>query len=277
MKELIISEKDPRYRILSEIQSKYPRENLMEIEDDWRVYYFIPPELILEEYQTTRGRLFSQNPIDEWDNWFFYRDAEWLLNLTCHISMQDYFDLLFLHINDKSLRPKCDYCGKPLKFHSIKAGYGGSTSNHNWFDSETHCCSNSCATSLKHDLGILDRSVYNLHHDPKIGAYNDMNRFLEMGEDSDECYFYITWTNSGKFKYGVTSNPNYREWVSRNLDQYKNTHIVLKDNRVQVAYLEARIKLALNIRTEYLDPNETRKFFQILKEEISNRPIEYPF
>lgn len=270
----IIPPWDSRYGKIGHIRKKYKYENLVYSEDSWKLYYLVPKELVIKNFINTRGGRCTKNPIKDWDNWIYYRDINKVLQISCNISSLEYFNLLVLNKNDKYYRIKCTICKTPLKFHSIKSGYL-STSSSNWEIGQDACCSTSCATTLKHIKGILSDSVYNLHHNATIGAFNDMNRLLNS--DKEFLYFYLTWTKSGKFKYGITENVYWRQYTSNKVDQYLNAHTICKLPKDEAAYLEATIKININQRSEYLANSELNQIIKLLKQLLATRPIANPF
>lgn len=270
----IIPPWDSRYGKIGHIRKKYKYENLMYSEDSWRFYYLIPADLVLNEYTNSVGSKCTKNPQSDWDNWIYYRDVNKILWITSRLTSVEYFNLLVLDKNDRYYRVKCKICKIPLKFHSIKAGYL-SSSYANWIVGQDTCCSNSCATTLKHINGVLSESVYKLHYDASIGAFNDMNRLLNS--DKEFLYFYLTWTKSGKLKYGVTENVYWRQRTSSKVDQYLNSHIIAKLPKEEAVYLEANIKLTINQRSEYIDPSNLNKVIKIIKRLLAIRPIANPF
>lgn len=102
-------------------------------------------------------------------------------------------------------------------------------------------------------------------------------RYLSFGDLSDTCYLYAANTDS-YFKFGVTKDPSLRLFTSnlRELESYSELHILLSSSRLEVANLEASIKLQFEGR-EYLKPEESHKFFSILKQLLATRPIANPF
>ena len=98
--------KSEAFVYLDDLFTKYNFENIIRREGPRRIYYYMPYELVINEYLTNyvdvhKTRSDLMNP---WENWIskfvITRVCEWSLRLT----IQEYFDLLVLHINRKSDR-----------------------------------------------------------------------------------------------------------------------------------------------------------------------------
>lgn len=278
MHDLIIKDDDPRYGKLGHLWKKYSYREIWYSEGGRNSYYYIPPELVMENYTFRDGRTISSNPINPWDNWIHCMKAAQFIWNYCWITSQEYFDLLVLHINDRSNRPRCAYCKSPLKFNNIKVGYGGGGGNAEWITRTNPCCDKHCASKYRFQLGIYDDLLEYIHTDPIVRTKNERNSFIGKGYPDEDALFYLTWTSEGYLKLGATSRLGMR--ILHSYDDprgyYLNPHIIFKSNRVEIANLEARLKLEFKGR-EYLDPNDLSKLIMHIKYELANRPIANPF
>lgn len=81
-------------------------------------------------------------------------------------------------------------------------------------------------------------------------------RFLQMGDSSDPCEFYIASTTTG-LKFGISSNSNLRLELA---DNYLRIKVLFKSSRLAVASVERFIKYELNQGHEYVSWKKTSKF-----------------
>jgi len=190
----IINQDDSRYGKLGHLWKSYSLEDLTESN-----YWFIPPELIINEYTDSRGRRFSKDKssLGQWDNWISTYFLEERLFFTTGLSTQEYYDLLILKINNISDRPKCYHprCKSYTKFYSMSKGYS------------SFCCQG-CASSV---------TMTNLNLDwwsgTRVNKYVDsieMFSLVEAGHlhridsesDYESRYLYLV-KFSDKFKVGT--------------------------------------------------------------------------
>lgn len=214
-----------------------------------RLYYWIPGEI---------------NSIEPGHGyWYHYRTLESELN-QYGWTVQEYFDILILHINDTEDRPRCPYCGRFLEWSGrLTYGYGQDY----WFESTHHFCSPSHRTLYMsshpdeyQDFAELLDSGGNLNavrRDPNKSLNNDnlerkinsmWGTWLSKGNKTDECSFYIGKLVTGEFKYGVTSSEDDRAASYK----FKKLKVILTNSREYVGALEAQIKFELNNASESL-------------------------
>jgi len=143
----IIPPSDPRYGKLGHLWKKYNYENLIYSEGNHRTYFYVPPELVIREYMLNTVVLKSPGPISGWDNWVYKRDISRLLINCCNLTIQEYFDLLILQINNITDRPKCPICKAPIYFYSIYYGYGSPYTS--WINKKSLTCSHHCSDLLR--------------------------------------------------------------------------------------------------------------------------------
>lgn len=121
--EFIIKNDDPRYGKLGHMWKnvkEYSRNEGINA-----TYYLIPKELVLEDYSSgwiNISKTPNESP-DSWDNWINSKRLNKILSQCCNLSLEDYYDLLELHINNRSNRPRCPICGGILNFVRVISGY----------------------------------------------------------------------------------------------------------------------------------------------------------
>ena len=91
-------------------------------------------------------------------------------------------------------------------------------------------------------------------------------QFITNGGKDDECYFYVTWTEDGYFKFGASEDIKQRASYSGFIDRYLSIHLIHTSTRLRIANLEALIKLKLNICTEYIEESEVFRFWEIFRD-----------
>jgi len=280
---LIIPPWDPRYGKLGHIWKKYNWDNLVYRDSNRVILYFIPPELVINEKIYSRGWkvLKSIDYTDEYCNWSSSKPINNKLIETCELNNQDYFDLLILKINNKLNRPRCNNieCNSILKFSNrIFYGYN---QTYPWNESDHAFCCKSCSAyyqsthpnefenGMQHKLNWI-----NARYIPRNKIYTDYRSYLNKGNQYDECNLYISLTNNGFIKYGVTTNIENRRYMF-----YSNLitiHKLIDSYRFEIANIEAKLKFEFKGR-EYLNFDELHKFFNILKSILANRPVASPF
>lgn len=235
--------------ILDVVFHKYCYNNIFRTDKYGIKYILIPKELVIHDYyiESTRVyikpgdyvRLSLRSPI-----------KDDLLMTTTGLTMQELFDLTELHIKFTEDRPKCEYfnCHKPLLW-SGKYSFGYGNSCRNWNLIDYHYCSRTCSgkdysSSKLIGYGTLNNQVSSQYHE-----------FLSYGSLTDECMFYIATTTNSKFKFGIASNIT--RFGFNGISNYK---ILLKASRLEVANLEAHIKLFRKSHKEYLDWDEVYSF-----------------
>lgn len=248
---LIIKPSDSRFKYLDMLFSNYNESNYSDGSGVNSIWYYIPKELVLAEY-FGRGTIVKFNPGNkdlDWDNWVNNKVFSRILWDTCHLTIQEYYDLIIGHINDITLRPKCDYCNKFIRFYNMSSGYSKSSSGHNF------CCSYHRDKYIREHLDefpmIIESTYTNLlglGNIPHISTEicRIYKTYLGFGDWNDECYFYIA-TEDGYLKFGVTNDINGRSKA------YDNFKIIFTSTRVIVSSLEALIKVYLGKSSEWIE------------------------
>lgn len=261
--DLIIKESDPRYKDLNKLLS-YNLKDLVYKDSERSWYYYIPPELVLWEEGLIKKN--PESPMESWENYIYCRQINWI-EYYCEITAEDFFCLFELHINDRDLRPKCNYCKTNyLSFVSLSQGYGRYG---DWNPLMPHYCCNECQRygHEEHNKEILNGAV------PTIKRMRTM--FLSYGNEEDSCILYATYISDGRFKYGVTTTLESRKHsISYNGFYYVNPKILFKGTRLQVANLEAWIKLDFEAK-EYLE--KSSEFFKSFRKHLKDHPNINPF
>jgi len=237
-------------------------------------YYVIPPELVLEDNYYS-----DYNHVNKLDGGIVYcRCAGKFIKLFTGLTIQEYFDILVLHINDTDDRPRCANCGKFLEFKNISCGYG---SHHGWdFDSIHNFCSQKCNTTYTacHEdeypaikLRNEDSNLKYLSTLDKLTA--KCNSFYAHGNNDDPSEFYIANSREDIFKYGVTDNIQNRDtWHG----DYKNIKSIFKGTRQQVAELEFNLGVLLDTPTEYIGWDRVFDFIRCYPIALNKMLSEFP-
>lgn len=273
----IIPNWDSRFGKLGHMWKKFSYDDLWKYSSNGSLYYLIPKELILVEYTTAKISILKSK-----DNWVSCYSINRILNITCNLTNQEYFDLLILKINDKSNRPKCKNCKSLLQWSNrITHGYSGLdfTISINTFCS-TEC---SCLYRESHPDEYVNFHKaknllfsnggplkYTMINDPDtyIAMQIEANRsrFNNSGNVMDICYLYVTWTYSGKLKFGISDDVDNRQSWSGFNDYYINPHILKMGLRYDISNLETLIKYHFNQFNEYLyKPSDLIEFWKFIK------------
>lgn len=273
---LIIPQWDPRFGSVGKLFKKfdfnkiYSNEGLLS-------KYLIPKELVLVEIDRWSGRgnhiLVSKSK----DNLVSNRRFSNILFESTHLTPQEYYDLLVLHINNIEDRPKCVNCRCKLSISRLHLGY----SSHKDYDDYHTFCSISCSkqyymNNVSEDT-VKSNLFIELNKNYKFRVKSEMNKFKSMGNESDLCSLYLEVTESGKLKFGVTADDlEDRLYHSMISDQYTEITELFCDTRNRVANLEALIKLEFNGR-EYLELSEKDTLLRLLnnyiKSDLDKDPI----
>lgn len=270
--DYIIKPDDPRFNLLTDLYDNYDESNFSDGSGVNSTWYYIPKELVLTEYYG-RGNIVKFNPgikdLD-WDNWVNNKVFNRVLYDTCKLTSQEYYDLIIGHINDRNLRPKCDYCGTFIRFYNMSVGYTKSLTNHNF------CCSYHRDLYINNHLDEFP-SVVESKYSNLIGLGNVASvstticriykTYLGSGDWNDSCEFYIA-KDDGYFKFGITIDSNSRSKA------YDSIKVIYENTRVRIASLEALIKVYLGKSSEWIKFNnsvpEFRKAYLQSKKFIDN-------
>jgi len=265
---------------LDELFNKYSYDNIYLFEDGYQ-YWRIPELLSLGDYWYSdhnycstklEGRVYVRS--------FASKHLREFTGLT----IQEYFDLLVLHINDTEDRPKCSLCNAPLYFSGrVMAGYG--SGGHYWNENVVHFCSRDHAAQFQYNnpqyypitnefrnSGGTFSKIINTDYQTWIEASIRSRRtaFILKGSPDDPCSMYITKVTSGYYKFGITYDLEYRSYLSGMVDKFIDPKIIYKSTRVRVANLEAYIKLYLNTNTEYLELTQLSEFYNVFDKLMNN-------
>lgn len=214
----IIKPDDIRFGKLESIYSRYSYDKLLVYKGD-ELYYLLPHELVVHPY-ITRTKFVISDTVDT----LIYNKGFWsILEFSTDLTQQELFDICVLHINLKSDRPKCDYCGNPLEFFTLRYGY--SKSKIIWEEKHNLTCSLNCANAL--DQRHISRMQY-------VG-------FLNQGNLSDVCSLYLVY-DSNLIKFGVTSNFDRRLAQLNSEFNNPSSKVLFTGTRFQVANIESRLK-----------------------------------
>lgn len=260
---IIIQEDDSRYYHLDNLFG-YDYEKLIRQGTINFVYYFIPFELVLNNYITKGIEVLNTYSTSINCNWVCKAHFSRILKSTCNLGAQDYYDLLKLKINDRDDRPRCINCQKEVNLKNLLYGYRAYCSYH---CKAYYQMTNPGLHNSKNSFTVLN-SDYKFH------TKCDMYSFISRGSADDECYLYLAELESG-FKYGITIDLRKRILLSGFDIPYLSIGSLFVGNRLEVSYLEAMIKLEFRGR-EFLKNSELKLFlkkFNLLKSSIRN-PFE---
>jgi len=264
--------------ILEYLYSNYNYDNIIIRDELGRVLYKIPSIIALDDIECSNVNWCSTK-IDgvSYASSYFRSHLMMFTGLT----PQQYFDILVLHINDTEDRPRCARCGAYLPWSNrITSGYA--SGGHKWTENDAgvHFCSRECAVRFQYDNPDIYTQTAEfqgnggtfgfLKYDKELWTLMQIRSrrtfFLNLGNIEDDCLFYLALTETGRYKFGITSNLNWRNWTSFMVDGYCYSHKLISGTRLQMANLEANIKYKLGQYNEYLEYSDLNKFNNIYKE-----------
>ena len=277
--ELIIPQFDFRYGKLGHLYKRYNYSNIIRRDERRILQYYIPGELLWEDYITDKIQLYKSDP--DHKNWISNKYASRLIFWSTGLNPQEYFDLLVLHINNPNDRPRCVQCHCIVPWSNrIIWGYNQSVP---WDKVRFTYCSNSHAKQFQ----CLHPEFF-----PEVRKHQEMfyeymrpyrvrierSKYLTRGNLDDEGYFYLARTHNNDLKIGVTCCSlecrSYQELMNSGYE-YKSIHCILQSNRLEIANLEAHIKNKFG--EEYLNWNNLHQVIIMIKGLLANRPIANPF
>lgn len=200
----------------------------------------------------------------------------------CKLTTQEFYDLIVLHINDESLRPKCPNCNSTSAWNgSFKRGYMETCLSDDcksyirgkglrkWYaNTDEEVISNMQRskslerwkdTTYEDRLNQLDTSLASLNS-CEGKANSAYSLLLSHGNLDDICNFYIAISYEGLFKYGVAKDVESRiRWST----PYRKYKIIVRDSRLKLANLEWWIKVNLGENSEYISWNLVPKFISL--------------
>ena len=262
----IIPENDFRYGKLGHLWRIRNKDNIIKYTGN-SVYYYIPPELVINEYHTATVDIYKVHKDYEWDNYVSCYYIKKILLMTCNLTIQEYYDLLILHINSIQNRPRCINCHELQPFSGwITHGYSKSQTNH------YYCC-RKCQNEYQLYLIYLNPNFYPNVAKRLIQGGINMNTldskikrlrsgFISYGNPNDPCCFYIAKTASGYFKFGAAYDSWTRFKCSSYEDQYLDYKEVYYGSRIEVADLEALVKYELGDASEFIKFISTMEYFR---------------
>jgi len=285
---LIIRSDDPRYGKLGHIWKKYNWNNIVINTNPF--IYRIPSELVLHDYFSGTNWVTPKIPEDVIDPYWIEnaniissKGLCYCLSHGCELTVQEFFDLVILHINDTSNRPRCalEGCSSPVKWGG-RMSFGYNVSRW-WCDVKaTYCCDSHAKLfqayhpELYPDQSIQIKRFLEGGYQYEVKVYSEMMRYINMGNPYDIIIIYYAITCDGDFKFGLTYDLQMRKRHERiNGGDYKSIHAVLYTNRLEASYIEAKLKL--KFKAEYLEFNMIHSVSSEIKTIISNRPIANPF
>lgn len=242
--------------LLSSLNQRFSRSNLVRhLEGNRYPEYKIPFELIKNrsDYRIKHYRK------DDEGIWVSSSKLKCALRQFTGLTVQEFYDLLFLRINDTELRPRCKYCGKPKGFDKIShGGYGTEFRGYTF-------CSPSCSTMyVWYHQDEYPNVVSHFQNGSGFGTLmGNLNakrsNFLNMcnAKGKDRADFYIASTLDNKFKFGISINARVQGWHK----DYKNRKCILTSDPCTIAELEYNIKLDFGGR-EYLEWSEVFDFIR---------------
>lgn len=257
---LIISYEDPRFGKIGHLWRRYNWDNIKRGFGRSREY-FIPPELVEEDYITHRGtKILSE--LEKNSNWINCNSLSNILWKTCELTVQEFCDLLVYHINDKSNRPRCCWCKSYLKFdYHLNQQYG-------------FFCDESCSVSYAHRYS----EALQAHDLDNILDYRnrvkcDRNRFL--AKCNSTAHLYIADTDYGP-KIGVATSLEDRISYSR-LDGWNYTDILFDKilPSIDAINIESIFKLE-NEGSELVSPELVQDYIDRIERMLLTK-IEDPF
>lgn len=185
----------------------------------------------------------------------------------CGLTMQEYYDLMLLHINSEEDRPKCKICGNPVSFKNVKNGY------------KKLCCK-SCQVKYKNRLSkdLLREEMRDNNNKWKSLPFEDSRSFRRTSIKSRRsdfirrnsgkiCYFYLAKWND-KFKYGISSSR------TRVKGYRTDVKILFESNAENIANLEANIKYHFR-GYEWCKIEKLNKFYDLFSKYTKSLPIDF--
>lgn len=251
----IIKETDFRYKNLPKLWEKWNFDNF-KIPLSRQYRYVIPHELRLdggEDFFIGRSAIFIERYLG--------------------LELQEYFDLMVLHINDTDDRPKCKNCGAYICFSGeLARGYA----RHHWENVRNLFCDKSCRQYYIHShLEEYPHEVERRKSWTQSVSLNDMrqarsamNRELNHGDHLDLIYFYRGRLDDNWLKYGITEyypgRNNHLHLKDDEIFQYTRSKACLLEYLIKVKFIE----LGINDH-ECVKMENKEIFYKITNEMIS--------
>lgn len=193
---------------------------------------------------------------------------------TYGINSHEYYDLIMYGGCDSETHPKCQYCGKPLKFKNLSNGYSyykncgepecksrsysdsrkiilkklSESGIHPWMNSSPKRDSINKNTSKSNHL----RALNNNHpcQNTFINIHMQKMNFINRGNFDDHAiYYFAKCKDKNVFKLEVTTNPDAR--IALSYGNILSIHEIKSGTRIEMAELESKVKLYFNSKSEY--------------------------
>jgi len=240
----IIKEIDFRFQNLDKLWERWNWDNFRyRLGREFR--YVIPSELRLDNGED-----------------FFIGKSSYYIKEYLNLTLQEYFDLMVLHINDTEERPKCKYCNEFIEFSGeLARGY----SRHKWEDSNNlFCCMSHRQYYIHQHLDEYPSEVRRREIWTQAVPLNDlrqaksaMNRELNHGEYTDLIYFYRGTFDKDWLKYGITEcypgRNNHLHLTNDDVLQYTRSKACLLEYLIKLKFIELGIEDHEFIRIEHKD------------------------
>lgn len=245
----IITEFDVRHYRLNDLWSRVNESNYR-VKDGQKSLMLLPMELCIVPIDRWTGRGNHIKYDSSTDLLVSSNSYRRLLLESTGLSVQEYYDLVVLHINNTEDRPRCKWCNKELRFHNqLNHNYGlfCNSSHSELFMQMNPDYSPATANHKINDYCTEDSRIFSKYKSA-----------LSHGPSNEIIQFYITESN-GRYKYGITRDLKVRESYSR-LDglNYRNSKVLLTGTRDLVCKLE--YELTKIFRSEFISPLDLNKF-----------------
>ena len=101
-------------------------------------HYFIPPELVINEYDTYDIQVTKLD-----GGWIAGRAFDRVSQIVTGYNKQEWYDICILGLKSPLDRPRCSQCGESLPFRRLDTGYGS------YYEGKYIFCSNACSAEFK--------------------------------------------------------------------------------------------------------------------------------
>jgi len=283
-----------KYKLFDKYKDLYLKD-LTVIEGPQRIYYFIPPEYVINPIITNSITITktAERISDNYDNWIYCRYFSRFLKESTGYDTQEWYDMIELHLSDPSERPKCSVCNNELPWSGrLSWGYRMDSTGYNPIH---RFCSYECkekAGSVGWKLiwemdyegmynTVTNNGFINNQDEKGNNAYLDLRYILsESWNENDEASLYIV-KSLDKFKVGFSrlEYPYERIRVAKmNLLNYPDSlFYVFRGNWKYVAYLEYNLKLGLfkyRIQELGFETFDLSHYNNVIKSLLSNKKLK---
>lgn len=262
----IIPPWDSRY---GKIGHLWKLRSLIKINKSKVIYYYIDKLLVINEIDryTGHGNHLLVNKIGS-DNYICSNSIGRLIKESTGLGTEEYYLLVQLKINNKLDKPRCLYCKSYLHWYGrLSYGYLAGF------------CNDKCSVEYRLQHEIRGESIFNIGNnlDYESLVLGGRNIIVNKGFLDDDYFFYIAMSKdrTNYYKFGVCNNPNTRLSYSSFNGYYIIFHILFKSTRLEIANLEANLKLIY--KSEWIDITKLHDFLTNYRRISSIRPINDPF